>query len=388
MNQDIRTRCIHGRQTAESDPYRAVSAPLYLSSTFGHRPVTPEDSFTHEAVSTGHTYSRQSNPTRQQLEETISALEGAYDTVALSSGMAAVSLVFELFSPGDHILCSEDLYGGTERLFQLISRKNGLLVDSVDTGDLSELRNALRPNTKALYIETPSNPMMKVTDLRACSKLAREHGLLLIVDNTFLSPYFQNPIALGADLVVHSGTKFLCGHNDAVAGFLSAATKELAQTIRLLSTTVGNTLSPFDSWLLLRGIKTLPVRMEYQQESAKKIAVWLKAQPGIQDVYYVDLPEHPGYEINASQSRGTGSMISFRTDTEKTAKTILSRLRLITFAESLGGVESLMTYPMYQTHNEISEATREKLGITKTLLRLSVGLESTEDLIADLAQAF
>lgn len=379
MAFDLETRCIHGNlDYSYYDPMRSVSFPIYQTSTFGH--IGPNQS-------TGYNYSRESNPTRQRLEETVSALEGACDTVAFSSGMSAISLCFELFQPGDHVICSQDLYGGVVRLFQNISRKNGLEIDSTDTSDINNIKALLRPTTKALYVETPSNPMMQVTDLRSCAALAKERNLLLIVDNTFLSPYFQNPLALGADLVIHSGSKFLCGHNDAIAGFLSSATPELAQRIRYLSTTTGGILAPFDCWLLLRGIKTLSVRMEQQQKNAEEIARWLQNQPRISEVIYVGLPDHPGYDVNASQARGAGSMISFHTDTKETAQQLLNKVRLITFAESLGGTETLITYPMSQTHAEVPLEVREHLGITDTLLRLSVGLESAADIINDLQQA-
>lgn len=321
------------------------------------------------------------------MEETVSALENACDTVALSSGMAAISVCFELFRPGDHIICSEDLYGGAVRLFRTISEKNGLSISYVDTSDMGKVRALLRPGTKALYIETPSNPMMNITDLRACSALAKEYGLLLIVDNTFLSPYLQNPIDLGADLVIHSGSKFMSGHNDTIAGFLSSATQELADQVRMIAKTTGGVLAPFDCWLVLRGLKTLAVRVERQQENAQKVAQWLVKQPHVQKVFYAGLPEHPGYEINQAQARGAGGMISFRTDSVETAHRILEKVRLITFAESLGGTESLITYPMTQTHPDVPAETRERLGITATLLRLSVGLEHPDDIISDLAQA-
>ena len=245
----------------------------------------------------------------------------------------------------------------------------------------------LRPETKALYIETPSNPMMNITDLRGCAALAKERHLMLIVDNTFLSPYLQNPIDLGADLVIHSGSKFLSGHNDTIAGFLSSANGELADRIRMIAKATGGVLAPFDCWLVLRGIKTLAVRMERQQENAGKVARWLSAQPHIRKVFYAGLPEHPGYEINRAQARGAGSMISFRTDSVETAHRVLEKVRLITFAESLGGTESLITYPMTQTHPDVPAEMREHLGITETLLRLSVGLENCDDIIADLKQA-
>lgn len=375
----LETQCIHGNSDfSYQEETRAVSFPIYQTATFGHIGL---------GHSSGFDYTREKNPTRQHLEETVSALEGASDTVAFASGMAAVSACFDLFQPGDHIICSEDLYGGVTRLFQTIGRKNGLSVSYADTTNIDTVRPLVRPETRALYIETPSNPMMNITDLRACSALAREHGLLLIVDNTFLSPWLQNPIALGADLVLHSGSKFISGHNDTIAGFLSSASQELADRVRLIAKTTGGVLAPFDCWLVLRGLKTLPVRMERQQETAEKVARWLTQQPCIQRVFYAGLPEHPGYAVNRAQARGAGSMISFRTDCTETAHRILEKVRLITFAESLGGTESLITYPMTQTHPDVPPAMREHLGITDTLLRLSVGLEHPDDLIADLAQA-
>ena len=379
MNKQIETRCIHGNSDfSYRETTRAVSFPIYQTATFGHIGL---------GQSTGFDYTREKNPTRQRLEETVTALEGACDTVAFSSGMAAVSACFELFRPGDHIICSEDLYGGVIRLLQTIGQKNGLTVDFADTTDTKQILAALRPNTKGIYIETPSNPMMNITDLRACADVAKEHGLLLIVDNTFLSPYLQNPLELGADIVLHSGSKFLSGHNDTICGFLSSASQELADRVRLIGKTNGSVLGPFDCWLVLRGLKTLPVRIERQQENAYAGARWLVNHPRIRKVYYAGLPEHPGYEINRQQARGAGSMIAFRTDHVDTARRVLEKVRMITFAESLGGTESLITYPMVQTHPDVPQAMREHLGITETLLRLSVGLEHVDDIIADLAQA-
>ena len=379
MSKQIETRCIHGNADfSYQEGTRAVSFPIYQTATFGHIAL---------GQSTGFDYTREKNPTRQHLEETLSALEGACDTVAFASGMAAISACFELFQPGDHIICSEDLYGGAVRLFKTIGQKNGLAFSFTDTGDVDAVRALITPQTKALYIETPSNPMMNITDLRALAALAKENHLLMIVDNTFLSPYLQNPIALGADLVLHSGSKFISGHNDTICGFVCSASQTLADRVRLIAKTTGGVLAPFDCWLVLRGLKTLAVRMERQQENALKIAAWLKEQPGIRRVYYAGLPEHPGYEINRSQARGAGSMISFQTDSEETAHRILNGVRLITFVESLGGTESLITYPMTQTHADVPEETRKRHGITQTLLRLSVGLEHADDLIADLKQA-
>ena len=380
MDEKIETRCIHGDlATSLPDENRAISFPIYQTASFSH--VKPGHN------ESGFDYSRESNPTRQRLEEIVSSLEGAAETTAFSSGMAAISACFELFSPGDRVICSEDLYGGVIRLHNLISVKNGLHIDYVDTTDLSAISAAIRPETKAIYVETPGNPMMEITDLRGCGKIAHEHELLLIVDNTFLSPYFQTPLALGADIVVHSGSKFLSGHNVTIAGFASAKNQEIADKIRLISKTTGGVLSPFDSWLVMRGIKTLAVRMERQQENAEKVVEWLLEQPQVSKVFYPGLKDHPGYDINAGQTRGTGSMISFRVNSADTALRMLQKIKVVTFAESLGGTESLLTYPALQTHPDVPCEVRERLGITDTLLRLSVGIENADDIISDLKQA-
>ncbi|MCI8466393.1 MAG: PLP-dependent transferase [Lachnospiraceae bacterium] len=379
MDYRMETRCCHKvTEIVEEHPFGAVSVPIYQTATFAHRGI---------GESTGHDYSRVSNPTRDELEHTVSSLEGAVDTLACASGMAAVSLVLELFEKGAHMVCSEDLYGGSVRIFSAVGERRGLQFSYVNTADETLVEAAIRPETKALYIETPSNPTMQITDLRAMKSLADRYHLFLIVDNTFLSPYFQRPIELGADLVIHSGTKYLAGHNDTLAGFVCTSDKELSERLRYLYKTVGNGLSPFDSYLTLRGIKTLAVRMERQQENAMVLAKWLKSQEKVRQVFYVGLPEHPGYEVNQRQSDGAGSMISFTVDTEETARRILERVKLIVYAESLGGVESLITYPMLQTHSDVPEEVREHLGITGCFLRLSVGIEHVEDLIADLSQA-
>lgn len=380
MSDHFDTRCIHGNlDSSLKDEHRAISFPIYQTASFSHIKTGHNES--------GFDYTRESNPTRSKLEEVVSSLESAAGTVAFSSGMAAISACFELFSPGDRILCSEDLYGGAIRLHNLISAKNGITVQYVDTTDLRAVENAITPNTKAIYVETPSNPMMNITDLRGCAKLAHDNALLLIVDNTFLSPYLQTPLLLGADIVIHSGSKFLSGHNDTISGFVSAKDANLVNKIRLISKTTGGVLAPFDSWLVMRGIKTLSVRMRQQQESAERIAKWLLKQPQITKVFYPGLEDHPGYEINKVQAKGSGSMISFRVDNEKTALGVLQKVKLITFAESLGGVESLITYPALQTHPDVPQEMREHLGITETLLRLSVGLENADDIISDLKQA-
>lgn len=379
MEYKIDTRCIHGKKgNIGEHSFGAVAVPIYQTATFAHPGI---------GRSTGYDYSRESNPTRKELETIMTSLEGAEDTVACSTGMAAIALCLELLEQGSHIICSEDLYGGSVRIFKEAEKKRGFSFSYIDTSDEVLVEKNICARTKALYIETPSNPTMKVTDLRKMRELADQYGLLLIVDNTFLTPYFQNPIALGADIVVHSGTKFLGGHNDTLAGFLCTGKKELAEKVRYYYKTVGSCLAPFDCYLLIRGIKTLSVRLEKQQENAMKIAKWLQEQKKVTQVYYVGMDSHPGYETNLGQSRGFGGMISFRTDTELTARKILERVRLISYAESLGGVESLITYPMLQTHGDVPVEVREKLGITEDFLRLSVGIENVDDLIADLEQA-
>lgn len=374
---DIKTQCIHG-SGKKYDATGSISVPIYQSATFAHPCV---------GQSTGFDYSRDRNPTRDHLEKTVAALERGFDALAFSSGMAAVSSLMELFSPGDHIVASDDLYGGSHRLFFNISSKNGTLFDLVNTSDLNLVEGAIKPNTKAIFIETPTNPMMQVTDIAAVSDIAKRHGLLLIVDNTFLTPYFQRPIELGADIVIHSGTKYLGGHNDTLAGFLVMKSEELSARLRYIYKTTGACLSPFDSWLIIRGIKTLAVRMERQEKNALKIAEWLSSQSKVKKVNYVGLPTHPDYEISKRQATGFGAMISFEVDCDETAKSLLERVEVIQYAESLGGVESLITYPVLQTHADIPEEEREARGINSRLLRFSVGLEDLDDLICDLKSA-
>ena len=379
MKQSIETICVHGGEHKFPDSRESLSMPIYQTAAFGHPDLghSPDRFY----------YTRLTNPTRMHLEETVAALEGAEKAIAFTSGMAAITAVFELFAPGDRIVCSADLYGGTVLLFDSISRKNGLILELVDTTDPETVKAAVTPGTRAVYIETPSNPMMNVTDIRLCAEAAHSVGADLIVDNTFLSPYFQNPIALGADIVIHSGTKYLGGHNDTLAGFICLKDDTYSEKLYKISYTLGATLSPFDSWLMIRGIKTLAIRMERAQENAIAIAQWLKAQKNVTKVYYVGLPEHPGYEVNARQSRGSGAMLSFTVATAELAQQVLAKVKILTFAESLGGPESLITFPATQTHADVAEEERNKLGITDCFLRMSVGLEKAEDLIADLDQA-
>lgn len=374
---DISTLCIHGAED-HTHCTGSITVPIYQAATFVHPGV---------GESTGYDYSRLQNPTREQVEKIVAKLENGADALAFSTGMAAVTALMELFKIGDHLIVSDDLYGGTHRLFHHISMKNGISFSFVDTSDSSEVIKHIKKETKAIYIETPTNPMMQVTDIAAISKIAKENNLLLIVDNTFLTPYFQNPIQLGADIVIHSGTKYLSGHNDTLSGFLVTRTEELSEKLRFIHKTTGAGLSPFDSWLMIRGIKTLAIRMEKQQENAILLANWLSKHPKVQSVYYVGLPTHPGYEISKKQARGFGSMISFKVDTEETAVQLLSKVKLVLYAESLGGVETLITYPMLQTHADVPKEEREAKGIDERLLRISVGIENINDLIVDLGQA-
>ena len=379
MKNAIDTICVHGGEHKFPDSRESLSMPIYQTAAFAHPDLghSPDRFY----------YTRLTNPTRTHLQETVAALEHAKSAIAFSSGMAAITAVFELFAPGDRIVCSSDLYGGTVLLFDSVSKKNGLTPIPVDTADPEAVRSAVTPGTRAVYIETPSNPMMNVTDIRLCAQLAHSVGAILIVDNTFLSPYFQNPISLGADIVIHSGTKYLGGHNDTIAGFVCLKDDTYSEQLYKISYTLGATLSPFDSWLMIRGIKTLAVRMERQQQTAMAIAKWLQQQEKVTKVYYVGLPEHPGYAVNASQSRGSGAMLSFSVATPELAQQVLANVKIITFAESLGGPESLITFPATQTHADVAEADRLKLGITDCFLRMSVGLENAEDLIADLDRA-
>lgn len=379
MNRGRNTRCLHLEETeGKTENYGAISYPIYQTATYAHPGV---------GQSTGYDYSRLQNPTREQLEKVVASLEGGIDAFALSSGMAAITLLMEIFQPGDHFVVEADLYGGSIRLFDNVSKKNNYEFTYLDCSR-DDIESAIRENTKAIYIETPTNPMMHVSDIAAIAEIARKHQILLIVDNTFLSPYFQNPLKLGADVVIHSGTKFLGGHNDTLAGFLVTNNEEIQEKLRFLIKTTGAGLAPFDSWLLLRGIKTLGIRMERSQENAIKIANWLKAQRVVKQVYYPGLPEHPGYTVMKKQASGFGSMLTFDVDTKAHALQILERVRMIKFAESLGGVETLITYPTTQTHADVPEDVRLKNGITHCTLRLSVGIEDIEDLLTELSDVF
>lgn len=379
MARGIDTRCLHlEEEEGENNNYGALSYPIYQTATYAHPGV---------GQSTGYDYSRLQNPTREHLEKIVATLENGTDALALSSGMAAIALMMELFCPGDHLIVDADLYGGSIRLFHNISEKNGITFSSIDCCQ-EDVECYINEHTKAVYIETPTNPMMNVTDIEALSRITKKHNLLLIVDNTFLSPYFQNPLDLGADIVVHSGTKFLGGHNDTLAGFLVTNREDISEHFRFFIKTTGAGLAPFDSWLILRGIKTLGIRMERAQKNAVSIAEWLSRQKAVTRVIYPGLPTHLGHEIMKRQARGFGAMITFQVESRAFALAVLEKVRMIRFAESLGGVETLITYPVTQTHVDVPEDIRERNGITQSTLRLSVGIEDEKDLIEELERVF
>ena len=371
------TLCVHSTRCPKF-ACGSITTPIFQAATFVHECVEKESAYS---------YSRVQNPTRAALEARVAALENGVDAVAFSSGMAAETALMNIFESSGHIIAGDDLYGGSLRLFRYVSSPAGLRFDFTDTTNLENIRAKLRPDTKAVYVETPSNPTMQVTDIAAAAKVAHAAGALLIVDNTFLSPLFQRPLDLGADIVVHSGTKYLGGHNDTLAGFLVTKKPELADKLRFYAKTVGACLAPFDCFLVERGIKTLAVRLEKQAANAEKIAGWLRERPEVRKVYYIGFPDHPGYEVTKRQCSGFGGMISLEVDTPETAKKILREVRLFQYAESLGGVDSLITYPMLQTHADVPEAERLKRGINDRFLRISVGIENADDLIADLRSA-
>lgn len=379
MENSIETRCQHlDEDLAACDLSGALSFPIYQTATFAHRGV---------GESTGYDYSRLQNPTRERLEKVVASLESGIDALAFSSGMAAIGTALELFKTGDHIIVDYDLYGGSIRLFNNISKKNGIEFTRVDIVN-DDVSKYIKENTKAVFIETPTNPMMNVIDIEKLAETTKKNNILLIVDNTFLSPYLQNPLKLGADIVIHSGTKYLGGHNDTLSGFIVTNREDIREKLRFLIKTTGAGLAPFDSWLILRGIKTLSVRMDRAEENAIKIANWLKDRKHITKVIYPGLPEHPGHEIMKKQARGFGAMLTFEVDSKEFALYILKSVRLIRFAESLGGTETLITYPITQTHADVPAEELERNGITDRVLRVSVGIEGVDDLLKELEQVW
>jgi cystathionine gamma-lyase/homocysteine desulfhydrase len=371
------TKLIHGG--VFGDPHTgAVSVPIYQVSTYKQQRVGEH---------AGYEYSRTGNPTRAALESLIAELENGARGLAFASGMAAISTLVSYFNKGDHLVVGDDVYGGTYRVLSKVFVRLGIEADFVDTSDLEQVKSAIRANTRAVYMETPSNPLLKVSDIRALADLCKERGLMLIVDNTFLTPYWQNPLDLGADVVVHSATKYLGGHSDVVAGLLVTKDKKLGEELHFLQNSIGGILGPQDSWLLMRGIKTLGLRMKQHEANARRIAEWLAGHPKVRKVFYPGLREHPGHELAASQARGFGGIISFDVGSAEMADKVLESTRYFTLAESLGAVESLISVPARMTHASIPPERRAELGITDGLVRISVGVEDAEDLLEDLDRA-
>ncbi|KWX73193.1 aminotransferase class I/II-fold pyridoxal phosphate-dependent enzyme [Paenibacillus jilunlii] len=379
MDEKLRIESRLAQIGSQEDPATgAINYPIYNATAFRHPRL---------GQSTGFDYIRTKNPTRLVLEEAVAELESGDAAFACSSGMAALTTIFALFGQGDHLVVSLDLYGGTYRLLERILSKYGISASYVDTNDLDGLEASRRPNTKAVFIETPTNPLMMITDIEAVCTWSRRHGLLTIVDNTLLSPFFQRPLELGADIIVHSATKYLGGHNDVLAGLIITKGTELSAEMAVLHNSLGAVLAPNDSYQLMKGMKTLALRMERHESNALALARYLLEHPAVAEVFHPGLPDHPGYEIQKRQSSGNTGIFSFKVKDARYVEPLLRHIRLIAFAESLGGVESLMTYPAVQTHADIPVEIRDAVGVDDRLLRFSVGIEHADDLIADLGQA-
>jgi cystathionine gamma-synthase len=374
----LQTQTVHVGVEKDST-YNSVITPIYQTSTFRFEDV---------GQTKGYDYSRTANPTRKALEENLAALEGGYAASAVATGMAAITVVLHFFHRGDHIICTHDCYGGTERLLRIYGQQFGLEVTYVDQSDLAAVEAAIKPNTKAIWVETPSNPLLNVVDIRALAGLAHQIGALTIVDNTFLSPINQRPIELGADIVVHSTTKYLNGHSDVVGGAVIAKTAELAERLQFLSNALGQGASPFDCWLVLRGIKTLVPRMKEHERNAHAVAEFLELHPNVRRVYYPGLTSYPHYALARRQQYGFGGVVSFEVDGGyDEVKQVLGATRIFALAESLGGVESLIEHPCTMSHASMNPELRERAGINERVIRLSVGIEDVNDLIDDLQRA-
>lgn len=365
---------IHGAYKREK-PCRPISYPIYQTATFENPGLSEECPFS---------YTRCANPTRTALESTVALAEKGKYCHAFSSGLSAILAVFSTLSHGDHVVLSEDIYGGTYRLMNVIFKRFGIECTLSDFTEIKNVENACKRNTKLVFAETPTNPMARVADIRKCAEIAHAVGAKLCIDNTFMTPYLQKPLMLGADIVVHSGTKYLCGHNDTSAGFVITDNSEIAEDIEYISRTEGTALSPFDSWLVMRGMKTLELRIKRHEENAEKIAKWLSENRNVEEVYYSGFSGHKGYDIMKNQAKGFGSVISFRLKYASLVESVLSGGKTIIFAESLGGVESLITYPITQTHATTPDKLRRRLGIDEKLIRLSCGVEPYNDIIYDL----
>jgi cystathionine beta-lyase/cystathionine gamma-synthase len=356
----------------------AVSVPIYQTSTYAQEGL---------GKNKGYEYARTQNPTRSALERNIAALEGAKFGYAFASGMSATDTVLKLVKAGEHVILGDNTYGGTYRLFSRILANYNVEFDLVDTSDATNVEKAFKPNTKMVFVETPTNPVMTVTDLKAVSEIAHANGAKVVCDNTFMSPYLQQPLNFGVDIVVHSTTKYLNGHSDSIGGFVALNDEKDAEWIQFVQNSVGAILSPFDSFLVLRGTKTLAVRMEKHDENGRAVANFLTEHPKVQKVYYPGLVSHPQHELAKRQQKGFGGMVAFETGSLENAKKVLENVKLCTLAESLGGVESLISHPATMTHASVPAEKREKLGITGGLVRVSVGIEDVEDIISDLDQA-
>ncbi|MDD2500357.1 MAG: aminotransferase class I/II-fold pyridoxal phosphate-dependent enzyme [Geobacter sp.] len=373
----IATQLIHTGPTVDQQT-GALGVPVYQISTYRQ---TSFDQFGK------YDYARGDNPTREAVEEVVARLEGGTRCLAFASGMAAISTTLMIFSPGDHLVVCDDVYGGAYRVLTSIFSRMGINASFVDATNLAAIEAAIRPETRALYLETPSNPLLKVTDLRGAAAIAKRHGIITLVDNTFMTPYLQRPLELGCDIVLHSGTKFLNGHSDVICGFAVTRDDELGQRIRYIQNAFGTGLGPQDSFLTLRGIKTLKVRMDQSQQNTRIIVERLKKHPKVTAIHYPGLVEHPGHAIHGAQAEGPGAVFSFEVDSLETTKRLLENVKLAAFAVSLGGVESIISYPAKMSHASVPREERLRKGISDTLIRLSVGLEDPDDLYADLAQA-
>jgi cystathionine beta-lyase/cystathionine gamma-synthase len=371
------TRAIHTGQ--EADPETgAISVPIYPTSTYVQQEL---------GKNKGYEYARVSNPTRTRLEENLAAVEGGVAARVFASGMAAINAICTMYKSGDHVVCGNDLYGGVPRLFNQVLANFGMEFTYVDTSDAKNVERAMRRNTRMVYIETPTNPLMSLSDIAAISKICRRKKAELVVDNTFMSPYFQQPIALGADMVVHSTTKFLNGHSDGLGGVVVCTTKEQAEKLAFVQKAAGAILSPFECWLVLRGVKTLAVRMEQHDRSGRVVAEFLAHHKKVKRVFYPGLAEHRQHDLAQRQMTGFGSMITFETGSLSNAKKMLKKVRVCSLAESLGGVETLISHPATMTHAALGEKGRREIGITDGLVRISVGIENVKDILDDLDQA-
>ena len=377
FNPSFSTRAIHVGQEADAET-GAVAVPIYATSTYVQQEIGKHK---------GYEYARVSNPTRTRLEKNLASLEGGVASRVFASGMAAINAICTMFKTGDHVVCGHNLYGGTPRLFNQVLTGYGIAFTYVDTGEVRNVERAIRKHTRMVFVETPTNPLMALSDLRAISKVCRQKKVDLVVDNTFMSPYFQQPIALGADMAVHSTTKFLNGHSDGLGGVVVCTRPEQDEQLGFVQKAAGAILSPFECWLVLRGVKTLAIRMEQHDRNGRQVAAFLAKHKKVKKVFYPGLPDHPQHELALRQMSGFGAMITFETGSLANANKMLRKVRVCSLGESLGGVETLISHPATMTHAALGEKGRKQIGITDGMVRISVGIEDVEDIIADLDQA-